>query len=110
MENNKQDKAIKRGVILHQILTAHGYKYLESEDNFDFYFKELIDKPSFREIFGFNNQSENAIISFFGIQSIYPIICDCELERLATAIKGGYELQKLFYALATAEKEKEASK
>ena len=110
MESNKQDKAIRRGVILHQILTAHGYKYLKSEDNFDFYFKELIDKPSFTEVFGFNNQSENAIITFFGIESKYPISCDCELERLAAAIKGGYELQKLFNAITTAEEAKEASK
>ena len=99
MAEDKQSKTIKRGVIIHQILHSHGFRYEKSEDNFDFYSQELIDKPSFKEVFGFNNQSENAIITFFGIESKYPISCDCELTRLEKAIKGGYELQKLFNAL-----------
>ena len=96
MAEDKVSNLIKRGAIIQQILEYHGYKLLRTEDNFEFYSKELIDKPSFREVFGYNYLNENSIITFFGIETKYPISCDCELERLGTAIRGGYEVQKIF--------------
>lgn len=96
MAKDKQSKTLKRGVIIHQILHAHGFKFSKHEDNFDFYSQELADNSYLVEVFGFNSESENAIITFFGIEAKMPISCDCEIKRLEKAIAGGYKLQTFF--------------
>lgn len=111
MENNKQDKAIRRGVILHQLLTEAGYSYKRSDGKFDFYEKDYSENiSSYKLQMGFNTEQENAIIVFFGVRPVFPVSNFTELELLQAAIIKGTIEQKTLNGKALAEEDKEASK
>ena len=111
MENNKQDKAIRRGVILHQILIEAGYFYKKSQDKFDFYEKDYSENIGLYKLqMAFNTEQEDAIIVFFGVRPIFPVSNFNEVLTIeAGIIKGTIEQDKL-NKKAQAEEDKEVSK